>query len=58
MTSRYKTEAEKAGLKRRMAALRERKKLAGLRQFVFWLTEDEIEKVKAFVEELRKESNT
>jgi coenzyme F420-reducing hydrogenase delta subunit len=56
MTTRYKTEAEKAGVKRRMAALRKRKKEVGLRQYVFWLSEDDAEKVKEFIEGLEKKS--
>lgn len=57
MTTRYKTEAEKAGIKRRMAALRERKKGAGLRQYVFWLSADDAEKVKEFIAELEKKAD-
>jgi len=57
MTTRYITEAEKAGVKRRMAALRQRKREAGLNQRFFWLTDDENERVKDFIAELRKETN-
>lgn len=58
MTTRYKTEAEKAGVQRRMAALRKRKREAGLNQRFFWLTDEENKKVKDFIEELRKETNS
>ena len=57
MTTRYKTDAEKAGIKRRMAALRERKKEAGLRQYVYWLSADDAEKVKEFIELLVKKAD-
>lgn len=57
MTTRYKTEAEKAGVKRRMAALRKRKNDSGLRQYVFWLSADDAEKVKGFIEELGKKTS-
>lgn len=56
MTTRYKTDAEKTGVKRRMAALRERKKEEGFQQVVFWLLDGEAEKVKAFLEEERKKA--
>lgn len=49
MTTRYKTEGEKAGVKRRMAAMRIRKIEAGLKQYVFWLTEEGAQKVKEFI---------
>lgn len=55
MTSRYITDKEKIGVKRRMAALRERKKKEGLKQYTFWLNAIEIEKVKIFIEGLRQE---
>jgi hypothetical protein len=54
MTTRYKTEGEKAGVRRRVAAVRKRKKEAGLTQHTFWLTDTEFEKVKEFIEGLRK----
>lgn len=54
MTTRYKTDAEKIGVKRRMAALRERKKKEGLKQYTFWLNITELEKVKEFIEVLRE----
>jgi coenzyme F420-reducing hydrogenase delta subunit len=54
MTTRYITEAEKAGVKRRMAALRKRKMEDGLRQYVFWLSADDAKKVKEYIEELEK----
>ncbi len=54
MTTRYKTEAEKAGVKRRMAALRKRKNESGLRQYAFWLSAEDAEKVKQFIEGLGK----
>ena len=57
MTSRYITDAEKIGVKRRMAALRERKKKEGLKQYTFWLNITELEKVKEFIEVLRKNSS-
>ena len=57
MTSRYITDAEKIGVKRRMAALRERKKKEGLKQYTFWLNITELEKVKEFIEGLRKNSS-
>lgn len=57
MTTRYKTEAEKAGVKRRMTALRKRKAEAGLRQYVYWLTEENAEKVKDFIEGLGKKTD-
>lgn len=57
MTTRYKTDAEKIGVKRRMAALRERKKKKGLKQYTFWLDITELEKVKEFIEVLRKNSS-
>jgi len=52
MTTRYKTDAEKAGVKKRMAALRKRKAEAGLKQYVFWLTQENADKVKAFIDGL------
>lgn len=57
MTTRYKTEAEKAGVKRRMAALRKRKNEIGLRQYVFWLSADDAAKVKEFIEGLEKKAD-
>ncbi|MDA8119166.1 MAG: hypothetical protein M0Z85_03760 [Gammaproteobacteria bacterium] len=36
----------------RQAALRQRRAKEGLRQRVFWLTEDQAEKVKRFIERL------
>jgi len=54
MTTRYKTDDEKAGVKRRMAALRKRKKESGLRQYVFWLSAEDAAKVKEFIEGLEK----
>ncbi len=57
MTTRYKTEAEKTGVKRRMAALRKRKNESGLRQYVFWLSAEDAEKVKEFIEELGKKAD-
>jgi hypothetical protein len=57
MTTRYKTEAEKAGVKRRMTALRKRKSDAGLRQYVYWLTEENAEKVKVFIVGLGKKTD-
>lgn len=54
MTTRYITDAEKIGVKRRMAALRERKKKEGLKQYIFWLNITELEKVKEFIEVLRE----
>lgn len=57
MTTRYITDAEKIGVKRRMAALRERKKKEGLKQYTFWLDITELEKVKEFIEVLRKNSS-
>jgi len=40
-----------------MAALRERKKKEGLKQYTFWLNITELEKVKEFIEGLRKNSS-
>lgn len=56
MTTRYKTEGEKAGVKRRMAAMRKRKIDNGLKQYVFWLSEDGAQKVKRFIETLPENS--
>jgi len=54
MTTRYKTDGEKEGVKRRVVAVRKRKNEAGLKQHVFWLGDDEFEKVKNFIAGLRK----
>jgi len=40
-----------------MAALRERKKKEGLKQYTFWLNITELEKVKEFIEGLQKNSS-
>lgn len=41
MTTRYKTAGEKAGVKRRVKAFRERQKEAGLKERPFWLDDNE-----------------
>lgn len=38
--------------KDRQQALRDRRKATGMRQYVFWLTDEQAEKVKRFIERL------
>ena len=40
--------------KDRQQALRERRREAGIRQYVFWLTAEQAEKVRRFIERLAK----
>jgi len=40
--------------KTRMQALRERRRADGIRQYVFWLTAEQAEKVRRFLERLAK----
>lgn len=40
--------------KDRQQALRERRRAAGIRQYVFWLTDAQAEAVKRFIERLVK----
>ena len=40
--------------KDRQQALRERRRAAGIRQYVFWLTAEQAEKVRRFIASLEK----
>ncbi|MDE1943602.1 MAG: hypothetical protein KGI47_10740 [Betaproteobacteria bacterium] len=57
MTTRYKTPGEIAGVKRRMAAWRERQRAAGLRERAMWLTDAETDRIRAIVAAWRDERN-
>ncbi len=49
MTTRYKTEGEKEGVKRRMAEYRARMRSAGLAPREIWLTDAEARRLQAVV---------
>ena len=49
-----RTQTDMASGKDRQQALRERRRAAGIRQYVFWLTSEQAEKVKRFIERLAK----
>ncbi len=55
MTGRYKTPGEIAGVKRRMAAWRDRQRAAGFRERAIWLTDEETERVRAILSVWRGE---
>lgn len=40
--------------KDRQQALRERRRAAGIRQYIFWLTAEQAERVKRYIERLAK----
>ncbi len=50
MTTRYKTPGEKAGVKRRAAAWRERRRALGLKPREIWLTDDEARVLRRVVD--------
>lgn len=53
MSTRYKTDGEKAGVKRRSATYRQRLRDTGLKPREVWSSDAEIERVKALLADWR-----
>jgi hypothetical protein len=56
LANRYRTEAEKTGTKRRMSSWRTRQREMGRKPREIWVTDDELAKMKEFLETLRLKS--
>lgn len=58
MTTRYKTEGEKAGVKRRMAEYRQRLREAGLKPREIWASDSEAVRLRSIADRWHGESNS
>lgn len=56
MTTRYKTPGEKAGVKRRAAAWRERQRALGLKPREVWVSDQENERIRQLIQRWRREA--